>query len=268
MAHRSKNLLEAFQASGVGQPQPPARPAPPPNPPPPQAAPAPHPPGVPAAAVPPAPAPPPILAPPAARQAVPPLLRGGPLLDQLRAWRPTQAQRLIGLAILIALTFFFLGRASVGRVEAGAADPGGAPPAASPVPERAAGLALGGAQAPPQSPPPAAPAADARLSEVERALEDPRNKYTVKLVEYTVGKDEHLVGNTFKYLRELGLPAAAVKRKNGRYYILLGAGPSRAALEDLLQKARTLTGPPPYSKPNEFHDAYLESIDSVYPRGQ
>jgi hypothetical protein len=266
MAHRSKNLLEAFQASGGVQPQPPARPAPPPAAPAPKAAPAPRPPGTPAPETPPTPAPPPNLTAPAAHPAVAPLSRGAPLLERLQAWRPTQAQRLIGLGVLIALAFFFLGRASVGRVEAGVTEPDGASQVPAPGTENAAGLAPGGAQAPPQSPPKPAPTAEAAFSAVERALEDPRNKYTVKVVEYTVGS-ESLAGTTLKYLQDLGLPAAAVVHK-GRLSILLGAEASTADLEGLLKRARTINGPGPRSKEREFFDAYIESIDNVYPRGR
>ncbi|HVS09241.1 MAG TPA: hypothetical protein VMS76_05140 [Planctomycetota bacterium] len=201
---------------------------------------------------------------PAAQTAVAPLSRGAPLLEQVKAWRPTQVQRLVGLGVLIALAFFFLGRASVGRVEAGAPGPGEGQQAPQPGTENAAGLAPGGAQAPPQSPPKVVE--EAGFSAVERALQDPRNKYTVKVVEYTVGS-ESLAGTTLKYLQDQGLPAAAVVHK-GRLSILLGAGASAAELEGLLNRARTINGPGPRSKEREFFDAYIESIDKVYRRGR
>jgi hypothetical protein len=96
----------------------------------------------------------------------------------------------------------------------------------------------------------------------ERALLDPVNRYTVKLVEYRKGRDDDAALTTLAYLLEQGLPAVA-QVQGGRLFILLGAAPTQADLDDLLETAKTISGPPPLSKPAEFADAYVVGIDRL-----
>lgn len=234
MAIQKKNLLEAFQASAAAE-KAPSAPAPRAS----SKAGGPF-----AAASPPAPA----------------------ALETPRRerWKPDQLQRLVALFVVVSVAAFFLGRASVSSV--GAQDaPASAGPAAG---EEAARAAL----APPGTSPAAAPsqpepasAATKAATPAERALLDPRNRYTVKLVEYRSGRDDELALETLRYLQGLGLPAVAQFRGK-QLFILLGAAASTGELDDLLARARTLTGPPPLSKKNEFHDAYVVVIDKLIQR--
>ena len=170
-----------------------------------------------------------------------------------------------GLLVLagLGLTLAFLaGRASVRRVEA-EEDP-----------------ALPGTRAPEQvraalPTPGAAPATQATAepelsqeprTQAERALLDPENRYTIKLVEYSNSeRDEELAWEAFYYLEDQGLPAAVLGRGQ-RLFIVVGAARQQAQLDDLLQRAKTMKGPPPRSKKAEFFDAYVDKIDKFIQR--
>jgi hypothetical protein len=190
-----------------------------------------------------------------------------------RAWN-TEAlmkgglQRLIVLQLLITIAAFFLGRASVSSVDAGdgsargdevaaglqqppPASGAGATPSPQPGDPSGAQQSGGAAQVVTQ---PGTPA--------ERALLDPRNLYTVKVVEYRKGKDDEVALSTLEYFLDQGLPAVA-QVQGGRLFILLGAAPTQAELDELLAEAKTMRGPPPLSKPAEFHDAYVVGIDRL-----
>ena len=155
---------------------------------------------------------------------------------------------------------FFVGRASVGTpVEAGAPESneveGG----------RVVEAGSGSTKSPAANSSPAAAGNAESLNPAERALLDPRNRYTVKLVEYQKGRDDSLAMQTLSWLQGQNLPAVA-QFQGKRLYILLGAGENQAALDELLSTAKSMTGPPPLNKPTEFHDAYVVSIDRLIQR--
>jgi hypothetical protein len=112
---------------------------------------------------------------------------------------------------------------------------------------------------------PAAPETKTPISEAEKALADTRNKYTIKLVEYTSDRDEDLAWNTLNYLESLGLPAAAIY-KGKRMFIVIGAASKQADLDEILKGAKSMNGPPPRNREAEFSDAYVEKIDNLIDR--
>jgi hypothetical protein len=185
----------------------------------------------------------------------------GSLTDTLL--HPENRGGLLALAGVLLTLAFLAGRISRGG--------DAAPPvaAAGPAP---AGAKLAGE---PGAPPPLAPAAQqprgepqeaqVPLSAAEKALADTRNRYTIKLVEYTKDQDEDLAWNTLNYLEGQGLPAAALYRGE-RMFIVLGAAAKQAELDELLERAKTMNGPPPRNRAAEFSDAYVEKIDNLYKR--
>lgn len=185
----------------------------------------------------------------------PPPVRAAPSVERA-AWRPDVLQRLIALQVVITIAAFFLGRASTGGVSA-AEEQGPALANESVLPAAS--------QPQPVQPKPVAQTSSAAGTDAERALLDPRNRYTVKLVEYTKGRDDTLALATLQYLQSQGLPAAA-KYQGSQLFILLGAAESVSALDGLLARAKTLNGPPPLNKPAEFHDAYVANIDRLLTR--
>lgn len=104
-------------------------------------------------------------------------------------------------------------------------------------------------------------------SVVEQALADPRNAYTIKLVEYeNEPRQQRLALEALDYLTKVqGLPAC-VAVKGSQLFILVGAAPKQVEFDALLALCKTMPGPPPASKAAEFHDAYIEKIDKVFPR--
>jgi hypothetical protein len=177
------------------------------------------------------------------------------------AWGRDGLQRLIVLQLVITVAAFFLGRASVSRVDASEPSEG--------EPVQAAMAPSGSAPSEPQSAPQPEPQ-EGSGAEVdrepgtphERALLDPANRYTVKLVEYRKGRDDDAALSTLQFLLDQGLPAVA-QVQGGRLFILLGAAPTQSELDDLLETAQTMSGPPPLSKPAEFADAYVVGIDRL-----
>lgn len=245
MAHRQKNLLEAFSASAAAEKSESERAS-----------------GSSAAGGPFAPEAPPPEAPPRVER------------PQLPPRKPSLSETLMhpenrgGLLVLVALGLtlaFLAGRATVSRV---AAKEGGSPAATEseharaslPTPdlETAPGGDEGGRPEQELSQEPSSPA--------ERALLDPENRYTIKLVEYGSGdRDAELAWEAFDYLEEQGLPAAILGRGK-RLFIVLGAAPRSADLDDLVEIAKTMNGPPPRSKKAEFFDAYVDKIDKFIDR--
>jgi hypothetical protein len=278
MASRGKHLLEAFRVAGPNAPAPPhATPS-----------------GGLSGASPGASSP---LAPSAPRPGAVPSIgslarpSSGPTVIALNA-----AQlRLFGLVVLLLTVVAFLfGRMSVSRV-AQAADEGAAQGAGqlsagqlsagqfsagqlSPAEvERAASESLS-QQAPAASPAPvAAPSGPAAASNTgydpnprtpaEQALLDRANVYTIKLVHYTNTEvNKRLAANTARYvIEQQNLPAVVAADSTG-LYILVGAAPRQVDLDAFLARVKKMPGPPPQSRPAEFHTAYVEKIDRVFRR--
>jgi hypothetical protein len=243
MAHRQKNLLEAFSASAAVD----------------KAAAADED-GL-------APAPAPEVA--GARKATDAEPRPAPpLLDTELSAPPGVVQTLLqpenrgGLVILLVLGLalaFLTGRASVGSVVA-------QDDAAAPDEVAAATNARAGLQPQAVTPVPTGePLLVQPQTPAELALADLGNRYTVKLVEYRLDRDEDLCWANLAYLEELGLPAAVVMRGE-RMFIVLGAAPTVSELDDLVHRAQTMRGPPPRNEKAEFADAYVERIDKLYKR--
>ena len=171
------------------------------------------------------------------------------------------AHRLIVLQIVIATAAFFLGRASVATVDASTDGPR-EPETSASASERPAESSKAAAKAPVASPASSSQVSATPGTPAERALLDPANKYTVKLVEYEKGTDDAVALATLQWLESKGLPAVA-KFKGARLFLLLGAAPSQKDLDELRDTAKAMAGPPPRNKPNEFHDAYVVNIDSL-----
>ncbi len=201
--------------------------------------------------------------------------------------------RLFGLVVLLLVVVAFLfGRISVSRVSNAAAAPNEsagldsdvAPaslaPAATNAPQHAPQHAP---QAPPQaSQPPVSPqvsgsnhvAAPAGgdfdpnpRTPAEQALLDRANVYTIKLIHYSnTEANKRLAAATARYvIEQQNLPAVVAADSTG-LYILVGAAPRQVDLDGFLARAKKMPGPPPMSKPGEFHSAYVEKIDRVFRR--
>ncbi len=101
----------------------------------------------------------------------------------------------------------------------------------------------------------------------EQALLDPRNVYTLKVVDYVYNESSlRLARENLRYLTEThGLPAC-LTRNGSRLYILIGAAPRLVDLDELGRTVRQLKGAPPISRAGEFESAYVEKIDKVFQR--
>lgn len=182
----------------------------------------------------------------------------------------SRLQWLVLAQIVLLVVAFLLGRASVQQAEASESErassagnaPAGvvanvAPPSA---PQAQPAAAAGGGALPVRAEP-------TPVSAAEQALRDPRNVYTLKVADYVYNESSvRLAQDAARYLVDTaGLPACLVQ-KGTRVYLLVGAAPRQVDLDDLGRTVRQLKGPPPISKPAEFHDAYVEKIDKVFQR--
>lgn len=188
--------------------------------------------------------------------------------------RRSHLQWLVLAQVVLLLLAFLVGRASMkGTVAAGAPDtpknfepsptPQQAPvqaPAAKPTNSAGnpQGTGAGAVQAQVDSQPRTA---------AEQALLDPRNVYTLKVVDYVYNDSSlRLARETLRYMTEThGLPAC-LTRNGSRLYILVGAAPRLVDLDELGRTVRQLKGPPPISRAAEFESAYVEKIDKVFQR--
>lgn len=174
--------------------------------------------------------------------------------------RPAQLQLLLLVQVILVVVAFLVGRRSAGdAVEANERDGGAIEDVERDVARQ---------QPVRETPPPAVvPATLDPLAAQEAALVDRANFYTVKAVEYSnTEAHQKLARATLQYLTDVhGLPAC-VTRAGTRLFVLIGAAPRQVDLDDLLRTVRRINGPPPASRAAEFHDAYVEKIDSVFPR--
>jgi len=196
----------------------------------------------------------------------------------------SRLQWLVLAQVVLLVVAFLLGRASVQRAEASE----GTPPTPTNAQPSTAGASL--SQPAPQLPSSAQGTSSAGsnssgsnstgaggplpvraeptpVSAAEQALRDPRNIYTLKVADYVYNESSvRLAQDAARYLVEsAGLPACLVQ-KGTRVYLLVGAAPRQVDLDELGRTVRQLKGPPPISKPTEFHDAYVEKIDKVFQR--
>ncbi len=185
--------------------------------------------------------------------------------------------RLIALVVLLLMVVSFLiGRVSVRGVAQAASDDAretNAPvePQAAPrstPPPAAANAPARTATQPPPSAPPQAPALDSTARTVaEQALLDPANIYTIKLVHYSNTEvNKRLAAETARYVQQThNLPAVVAADASG-LFILVGAAPRQVELDDYLARIKRMSGPPPLSRPAEFHSAYVDKIDKLFRR--
>jgi hypothetical protein len=175
--------------------------------------------------------------------------------------------QLLALVALLAIACaFFLGRASA-RIASAAGSGGTAqdhPPAVETPPNAQPASSV--QAAPPAASAPSANADRAARTPAELALLDPKNVWTIKMVDYKNNDyEQRLALDTLAYLTQQGLPAATV-RNGGHIYLVVGAAPTQIALDSLALQCKTMKGPPPKSKEGEFQTAYLERIERIYPR--
>lgn len=192
--------------------------------------------------------------------------------------RRSHLQWLALAQVVLLLLAFLVGRASLrGKVEAGAPD---SPKNFEPAPQAAPQQAPAQPQPGPTNPTnsagnPQGTGSGAVQAQVdsqprtaaEQALLDPRNVYTLKVVDYVYNDSSlRLARETLRYMSEThGLPAC-LTRNGSRLYILVGAAPRLVDLDELGRTVRQLKGPPPISRAGEFESAYVEKIDKVFQR--
>lgn len=100
---------------------------------------------------------------------------------------------------------------------------------------------------------------------VNDALRDPRNAFTVLAVTYGDSEAERdLAYATYYHFAELGLPVAYPVTLSSYIYVLVGAAPSRADLGSLRDAVRAARDPD--GRAEEYAEAYVVGIDSVFPR--
>jgi len=255
MAHRNKNLLEAFSASAASEK---AEQGAAQNGAPPQA-------GGPFAT-------PPVqesILTPAERELVKEASSGPPAFA--RAFmRPENYQGLIAVVVILMALSFLIGRATSGSVTA-AEESTVAAPEESEVPVLAAApIPVPGSTEPVRERSSAEAdlteaTDDPRIAKLQARLADTRNEYTVVMVQYRRDRDEELANAAFYYLLDQGLPVVMLY-KGSSLYIVLGAAPEQVDLDDLLARAKVLRGPPPGNRKGEFSTAYLQKIDNLVPR--
>ena len=188
----------------------------------------------------------------------------GSLADTLL--HPENRGGLIALVGVLITLAFLAGRMTMERKEAAAAETtgaaSGAGQAASAVPTpRELPSTVAREEAPAAEVP-----ANVPITDFEKALSDPRNRYTIKLIEYE-DKDRFrdLAWNTLNYLEDQGIDAASLF-KGKRLFIVVGAAPNQVDLDDLLKRVKTMDGPPPRHVKAEFSTAYVDKIDNLHDR--
>ncbi len=186
--------------------------------------------------------------------------------------------RLIGLVVLLLMVVsFLLGRVSVRGVARAAGDASVAPAASdaratqSAAPPPAVAAPQQPSAAPTAAPPsvsPPAPKLDATpRTSAEQALLDPANIYTIKLVHYSnTEANKRLAAETARYVQQTHNLPAVVAADGSGLFILVGAAPRQVDLDDYLSRVKRMSGPPPLSRPAEFHSAYVDKIDKLFRR--
>ncbi|MBM3978361.1 MAG: hypothetical protein FJ299_15410 [Planctomycetes bacterium] len=182
---------------------------------------------------------------------------------------PLVAPKLLthGIALCTGLLFGVLvGRYSGGVEAAGPRTPPIVEPQVSGVP------ALGGSVAAPASGESAAatPGSGSNSSQeggaaIEAALRDKANQYTLLAITYgSSSANRELAQSTAAYLRTKGLPASDPVLRGKSLCLLVGAAPSKAALQALQTRLRDTTSPSGASR--DFQTAYPVEIDNYIAR--
>ncbi len=175
--------------------------------------------------------------------------------------------RLIGLVVLLLMVVaFLLGRVSVRGVAQAASDSNGGTSTPEVRPTEAVNPPPAIAAQPPVSAPPPKVDSTARTA-AEQALLDPVNIYTIKLVHYSnTDANKRLAAETARYVQQTHNLPAVVAADGSGLFILVGAAPRQVDLDDYLARIKRMNGPPPLSRPAEFHSAYVDKIDKLFRR--
>jgi hypothetical protein len=138
---------------------------------------------------------------------------------------------------------------------------------------RASGGAAGAPDRPPSSPgAPAAPGLSpterlggAPLEEMERALFDPQNRFSVLALTYAqTPRNRQWAQDLVSYLAGLDLPVAPPQAVGEQILILVGASPEKPDLDGLLARIRAT--PDASGRRTTFASAYLVSLDEALRR--
>ncbi len=107
------------------------------------------------------------------------------------------------------------------------------------------------------------PATELRAGEeVNAALGDPRNTYSILAVTYgDEPRDLELAYATYHHFAGLGLPVAHPLSFEGRIYVLVGAAPTKDELAALRERVRSARGPT--GREGEFSEAYFVNLDAA-----
>jgi hypothetical protein len=236
MAHRNKNLLEAFTASRAeertGAPKPPqvkgAQPAA----------------GGPFASS---------SAPTARPQPAPAVAAPAPRPEARAATAPQDLPRRLGILALVALACFFLGRWSVSGVAAAPSSDGSSGGAGEVSDASRAGLQG------------RVPQSTAPGSTPEAALMNPKNRYTIVAAQYSSSaQSQEIALAAQRYLVAQGFPAALPYVKGKNLYLVVGAAEEMAKLDELLSRLKKLPGPG--GKPDDFKTALVMPIEQIVQR--
>ncbi len=169
---------------------------------------------------------------------------------------PAGGARALRQPLVWALLFlaFALGRLSVGgsRTGDGADGSPGRPPSSAGAPA-APGLSpterLGGAP----------------LEAMERALLDPRNRFSVLALTYAqTPRNRQWAQDLVSYLASLDLPVAPPQAVGELILVLVGASPEKADLDGLLARVRAT--PDASGRRDAFDSAYLVPLDETLRR--
>ncbi|MEW6072893.1 MAG: hypothetical protein AB1726_09935 [Planctomycetota bacterium] len=197
--------------------------------------------------------------PPGARPAAerpPGLLRPRAGGRPIPAWVPLGATALIAFVLGIAVGRS-TGRESGEALAAGPGEGGKAP----------AGALAGPSGAAAEPPAPAAPPGETARETPRQSpaaddpyapLRDPRNLYTVLAATYGGGREDHARA-TQRLLADQGLPAFRPVKAQSYLEILVGAGPTRESLADVLRRVKEATDE--QGTKGAFHDATIVKID-------
>jgi hypothetical protein len=117
------------------------------------------------------------------------------------------------------------------------------------------------------SPPPEElkPAPVSQLTLDDQAFLDANNNWTVIAISFANDDDGAVLATeTYRYLREQGMPAVAPITQGKFLVVCVGAEPRRnAAIESVRAQLHRLAGPPPNLEQSPFSSAYFANIEDL-----
>jgi hypothetical protein len=203
----------------------------------------------------------PAAAPPPAEGAGGPLAEGAPAPPAHAAEalmgrrRPARSARplLTVLAVLLGMAILFAaGRALSGRTRA-----------AEPTTDGGSELEVPGAPTQVPVEPETAPAPqEQELTADDLAFLSRENRFSVRAIQFDDDeRGRRLAYESYRYLRDKGLPAVTPLTQGEVLVICVGAEPEQnPALRDLRSRLHALEGPPPQRQPGAFDSAYIVNI--------